>query len=387
MSNETITMSGEEAGGVALTAQELAAAAANSAEFDQLAEKSPEEILKAIESGQDIELTSADDSDEGDGLGESAPAKPAAPPAPAEKVTANQLSDEELDIALAALEDSKGDDGKKVPLQALKEERQKRQHTEEVLDSKTQLLIEAERRAAYYQGLAEANKAATTPAAPAQADPVDTINRQIADVVKSKQESLDALYVEYDKGTMLLADMKRKEQEIEGNYYRTLAPLASYREQVIADRNRPDPARVHEDINSDPWLKEQTDKLLGENAWVNALAEPLFEQLKAAALRQIEAQTGRPVAPTVRDTMTLRQTIVALGKQWNLDKMPATAAASNKPSAEQILAKLDLANNHPPSINKTGASVLSEMSGEGVDDFEKLAALPTEELNRLAVGA
>ncbi len=306
--------------------------------------------------------------------------------------------DDELLASLAqamATEDAnKPAEDKKVPLSALKSEREARQEKEKLAEENNEKRIEAERRAAYWQAVAEQG-VARTPSAPAAptVDPVQEIESAMAAAARAKEEAIIALKEEYDRGKMLSVDEYKRSKEIEAEYMKKVVPLAQQREQILTQRQQPPADQVHERIISDPWLTSQTKTLMEKNPWVEQASDSLFEALKAQATARIEAQTGRPLASDVMGTWELRKEIVKVGEEWGLGKAVLTTAPAasptnqdpNKPTAEQRLAKLELANNHPPSLNKAGAALPYESTGaEGMTDPKKIAKdLGAEQIGKL----
>lgn len=238
------------------------------------------------------------------------------------------------------------------------------------------------------------SSAPTAPAQPAapQIDPVDVLNQAIIRLANEKEQKELDIAREYDKGKMSEEEKLLAYRKLEKEYAASVSPLYNQRNQIIERKNAPDPEILEKQILEDPWLVSQTEQLIKANPWLSTVNEELYATLEEAAYKRLQAE-GKNIAPDVAGTWLLRQKIAEVGASFGLAGSTATPAqqpaAPLSREAQQRLDKINLANNHPPSLAAVGAAVpyQPDITIDEKTDPKKLAETLTEEqLVKLTTG-
>lgn len=285
-----------------------------------------------------------------------------------------------------------------VPHQALHAARKDGQAAKEEVKTMAEQLEELRLQNAYLMGLQQARQAeqqqGQRQSAPAP-DPMQEINSAIKKAYDEKEAALDALAEQYDNAEIDRKTERQRQREIERQYNESVVPLVQKREQ-LSSKNQVDPTYLESQINNDPWLQQNTERLRQENPWIDDIPDRMFQAIQAEALQLMEQRGFKP-EPTAQSAWMLRQTIAEVGKNsWQLDKFisGATAPSSGNKSqpqasasAQDRLSKLELAKKHPPNMGMAGKpSSASEGSLDGRLQgvtSQELAGLGTAELERL----
>lgn len=286
-----------------------------------------------------------------------------------------------------------------VPHQALHAARQQGQAAKEQAKTLEQELEEARQREAYWRGHAEALKANPRPdqanVVPAQQErTTGHVDAEIKSKYDAKEEALDKLAESYDNAEFGLREYNQKKKAIEQEYNNTVLPLVSERNKLLTQSTH---SRVSpEDINSDPWLQQNTDALRQQHPWLDdeSISEPLWAALQDAAKRIME-QKGQVIEPTPQSTWLLRRTIAEVGEQWKIGEIASRTPAAPgteqnqlhaTPNAADRLGKLDLAHRHPPNTSRSGAPSVNDDTPsrvEGSSSAELVSQLSKAEIENL----
>lgn len=342
--------SDEQNGGANLnTPERLAEIAANEdASMQEMLELSPEQLMQ-LAMGEEVtlgddpatppkELTDAVEKLTGDENGQDPSQTPETPPAAPSGQPGNVPS---------------------IPKPRFDEVNNKLKATEETA-------LELARKLGHAEAQLEAAKQQNTaaPAAPATpaVDPVQVLNHAIIRLNQQKEEKELKIAEEYDTGTMTEVEKVKAYKALEKEYAQAVTPLYNQRNQLIERSNAPDPEIVEQQIIDDPWLKSQTQELIKQHPWLETVNESLYNVLHDQAYNQLLAE-GRNITQDVAGTWLLRQKIAEVGKSFGLSSDAATVAANTpkplSPEAQNRQAKINLANNHPPSLGQVGSTHVS----------------------------
>jgi cell division septum initiation protein DivIVA len=209
---------------------------------------------------------------------------------------------------------------------------------------------------------------------------------QQADPVAENEAKIDGLYERYDSGEIGMAELKRQERQ-----------LLKERDAIVAERSRPSPEQVAQQIQSDPYLAEKTAQLEAANPWLDNVPPAIVQHSLLPLAYQILAEQGIKPGADVRSTLVLRHAVVHAGKILGLDQRAGQQPQANSlpvdprppaPTPEQRRQKLDLARTHPPAMASagTGAATGQTYTTEDIDKMSDvdLAALPASVLEQLA---
>ena len=253
--------------------------------------------------------------------------------------------------APAATQDGKAPPGF-VPIKTAIAERDKRQ--------------QAEQKAAYWQGQAEA-RAAAAPQAPAAgtqstdtsvapAPPAGETPDQA--VTRIREERL-ALAEQYDQGAIRTKEWEQRKQELEDQEW-------NIRQQSL----RPVPQAP---IAEQSFEERETQRIEQAYPILNQLAPEDLNPLVALAYREA-AREGKPITANVQGTIALRERVAKLAqKNFGTGAAPAstTTQQSAAPAQHRNSAAADLAVHHPVDVSTLGAGAQSA----GMSDDQALAAM------------
>lgn len=386
------------------------------AQFMQLASMSPDDIdsllAKAAEGGDPVELSVPDNGEPATDIAGTDPnatqtaapqveqnTPPAKQPAEPQQQAQPQAPDAELEKQLQKLLNK--DSGKQqtqqqpaepqqtVPQQALHAARQKTQEVKQENKTLEEQLADERARNAYLMGKLEGTQEAvqlgTQPQQPAfdpQAES-DAIKQDYQTAVSERDAAIDALDQQFDDGEIGQRELRAREREIQASFGDKAKGLAQRHHELearVQQQNNPqvDPVNVEQQINSDPWLQQNTNQLRHNNPWLDVISDELMSQVQGEALQLMERR-GQPIGSDVQTTWLMRQTMAEVGKHWGLDRLPVSNQAgtapsvqpanpSTSPTPEDRLEKLTLANNHPPAIGQAGSPAPVDETPQRVSD-------------------
>ena len=290
-------------------------------------------------------------------------------PAPEEKEEGEPAQPEQPDPTPPAPEQPKEPESIHVPKARL----------DQVLSELKQLRerdAEKDRQLAYFAGQLHAKGTPTAEGQPAESQ---------ADPVAEHDAKIDSLYEKYDSGEIGMAELKKQERA-----------LLRERDAIVAERSKPSPEVVAQQIATDPYLTEKTAEIERQNPWLNNVPAPVIQHSLLPFAYQILADQGVKVGADVRSTLMLRAAVVQAGKILGLDQRGGQQQGTSlpvdqrpqAPTADQRRQKVELARNHPPSMQTagTGAASGQTYSPEDIDKMSDvdLASLPASILEQLA---
>lgn len=251
-----------------------------------------------------------------------------------------------------------------------------KQRFDEVLSEMRQMRerdLEKDRQIAFLAGQIEARKTGT---------PADPVPAQQQDPIAEAEAKIDALYQSYDAGEIGMAELKRQERDLQRK-----------RDTLEAERNKPSPQQVAQQIASDPYLLEKTTQLETENPWLASLAPKAVQHSLLPYAYQLLADRGITVGNDVRSTLALRYAVVQAGKELGFDQRGQGASLlvdqkPQMPTVDQRRQKNDLARTHPPAITNAGTGAANGQSYTAADidrlsDVD-LMSLPASLLEQIA---
>lgn len=228
---------------------------------------------------------------------------------------------------------------------------------------------EAERRAAYWQGIAEASRQA--PAGqqqpPAQApqptpDPLETNRNQILDLAKK-----------FDEGELSMAEYKQKELE-----------LYQQRDEILLQRARPQQPQIS--LADQHFINSQTEAMAKAHPYVDLVSDQQFQQLVNLAKIELQGTQWAQMQAGPAKDMMLKEKVAVLSDQFGpvwvgpLQQQPATNGQQPlSPQAKARQAKLDLAAQMPPDLSAMGGGAVAQApSPQAIEnmDEEAILALP-----------
>lgn len=358
-------------------------------EFKDLATMSSAEIEKMLSSPpKEVTISTPDD-----------PQDP--PAASSERATDGDspvpTTDEEIEAELSKLmgADAKPKDTGTVPRAALDAAREKGRESKEELER-------LRNENAYLKGQTDALRSISAPQtqplqqqpAPETIDPdelLGNVDKALLMVEEEYRRSEIALAEQYDDTQLSLTEYTKKKHELTDKYRSDVNKLSTARDDILRFKSQPDPETARERINTDPWLKANTDALKTQNPWLEQIPQKMMDDMAERAISEMQRR-GIPVESTPESTWQMRLIIAEIGKHWGLDSTflaPKTPGVkpSVQPTSEQRLSKLELAHTMPPSLSSVGVpGVENSNSPSAISDMtaEQLGrTLPQKEFDRL----
>lgn len=279
--------------------------------------------------------------------------------------------------------EQEGED-KTIPLARLKQETEKRRAAED----KYEKLAE---RIAFLEGR-ESNRQQSQKQ---QEDPL----RVIDDTLNKLQETTDAqikeIWEKADEGELKLSEARAEEAALLRRAQKVANVWQSRRNEIVSERNRPDPQAIHQRIINDDTLQARTEKLREANPWIDNLTDRQLKTCETEALNSLREE-GVSLSADAESTWILRKRIAEVAKELGFDSVSAPPAQQQalsqgrqQPTAQQRKEKIELQNNHPPATAKAGHGLPVDSNRVQLEEAmnmtdDQLSKLSQQELDRLA---
>lgn len=247
-------------------------------------------------------------------------------------------------------------------------------------------------KVAFLSGVAAGAKVAESKPATPSVDPIQEVVAKIQELDATVERQILDASAAFDAGDIGMADYEKKKASILKNASIIKGGLYKKRDNLIAERNRPSPEQVLQQIEGDPDLQAATRNLVADNPWLSDLPDAQYDDLAELAVIRLKKQ-GYEIRQDSETQWNIRWTIAQMGKELGLDRLyspsvstPAPKTNGYTPTPNEV-AKKKMAAQQPP-IPTLGGVTAPVKINENIDvdkaTIDELANLPASTLQKMA---